>query len=205
MGSARKNTSKRNEKVIGICASQGDSCAHCRKSILVDFLRHGFDGSGADNFFDAGKHPPPSPPNTHGFPLWAIYAHSWHGDLWRLIDFVIPPDCCCGTILRKSTEAAHQPRPLGWWSSNPHKPRRISPHWYCLSCVSTTMAEQSMALRRVMHRWPADFPLELGLPHREEALLQPVKAGWVHRLRWGLPEVISVLLCESDWVSFRPS
>lgn len=27
----------------------------CRKSILVDFFRHGFDGSGADNFFDAGK------------------------------------------------------------------------------------------------------------------------------------------------------
>ena len=27
----------------------------CRKTILVDFLRHGFDGSGADNFFDAGS------------------------------------------------------------------------------------------------------------------------------------------------------
>lgn len=29
------------------------SCG-CRKTILLDFLRHGFDGSGADNFFDAG-------------------------------------------------------------------------------------------------------------------------------------------------------
>lgn len=27
----------------------------CRKSILVDFCRHAFDGSGADNFFDAGS------------------------------------------------------------------------------------------------------------------------------------------------------
>lgn len=26
-----------------------------RKTILVDFFRHGFDGSGADNFFDAGS------------------------------------------------------------------------------------------------------------------------------------------------------
>ena len=25
------------------------------KTVLADFFRHGFDGSGADNFFDAGK------------------------------------------------------------------------------------------------------------------------------------------------------
>eukprot|EP01116_Phalansterium_solitarium_P017910 TRINITY_DN4552_c0_g1_i1.p1 TRINITY_DN4552_c0_g1~~TRINITY_DN4552_c0_g1_i1.p1 ORF type:complete len:600 (-),score=224.27 TRINITY_DN4552_c0_g1_i1:264-2063(-) len=28
---------------------------HLRKEILADFFRHGFDGSGADNFFDAGS------------------------------------------------------------------------------------------------------------------------------------------------------
>ena len=27
----------------------------CRKTILADFFRHAFDGSGADNFFDAGS------------------------------------------------------------------------------------------------------------------------------------------------------
>ena len=27
----------------------------CRKAILLDFFRHAFDGSGADNFFDAGS------------------------------------------------------------------------------------------------------------------------------------------------------
>jgi hypothetical protein len=27
----------------------------CRKIILADFFRHAFDGSGADNFFDAGS------------------------------------------------------------------------------------------------------------------------------------------------------
>ena len=27
----------------------------CRRAILVDFFRHAFDGSGADNFFDAGS------------------------------------------------------------------------------------------------------------------------------------------------------
>ena len=27
----------------------------CRRAILADFFRHAFDGSGADNFFDAGS------------------------------------------------------------------------------------------------------------------------------------------------------
>lgn len=27
----------------------------CRKTILTDFFRHAFDGSGADSFFDAGS------------------------------------------------------------------------------------------------------------------------------------------------------
>jgi hypothetical protein len=27
----------------------------CRKAILCDFCKHAFDGSGADNFFDAGS------------------------------------------------------------------------------------------------------------------------------------------------------
>jgi len=32
-----------------------DSVDNCIKEILGDFFRHGFDGSGADNFFDAGS------------------------------------------------------------------------------------------------------------------------------------------------------
>jgi hypothetical protein len=28
----------------------------CHKAILLDFCRHAFDGSGADNFFDAGSY-----------------------------------------------------------------------------------------------------------------------------------------------------
>eukprot|EP00698_Gefionella_okellyi_P020002 TRINITY_DN6221_c0_g1_i1.p1 TRINITY_DN6221_c0_g1~~TRINITY_DN6221_c0_g1_i1.p1 ORF type:complete len:623 (+),score=139.53 TRINITY_DN6221_c0_g1_i1:75-1871(+) len=31
------------------------SADNCRKEILCDFFRHGFDGSGADNFYDAGS------------------------------------------------------------------------------------------------------------------------------------------------------
>ena len=31
------------------------SAEGCCKEILGDFFRHGFDGSGADNFFDAGS------------------------------------------------------------------------------------------------------------------------------------------------------
>lgn len=28
---------------------------HCRKDVLCDFFKSAFDGSGADNFFDAGS------------------------------------------------------------------------------------------------------------------------------------------------------
>jgi len=31
------------------------SIDNCVREILCDFFRHGFDGSGADNFFDAGS------------------------------------------------------------------------------------------------------------------------------------------------------
>ena len=31
------------------------SAEGCAREILCDFFRHGFDGSGADNFFDAGS------------------------------------------------------------------------------------------------------------------------------------------------------
>jgi hypothetical protein len=31
------------------------SIERCRRCILADFFRHAFDGSGADNFFDAGS------------------------------------------------------------------------------------------------------------------------------------------------------
>mmetsp|Transcript_12396 Transcript_12396/g.46257 ORF Transcript_12396/g.46257 Transcript_12396/m.46257 type:complete len:642 (-) Transcript_12396:152-2077(-) len=37
-----------------VCSTFG-SVENCRKTILVDFFRHAFDGSGADNFFDAGS------------------------------------------------------------------------------------------------------------------------------------------------------
>jgi len=30
-------------------------CDKLRMTVLCDFFRHGFDGSGADNFFDAGS------------------------------------------------------------------------------------------------------------------------------------------------------
>ena len=31
------------------------SVTDVRKAVLVDFFRHAFDGSGSDNFFDAGS------------------------------------------------------------------------------------------------------------------------------------------------------
>src|SRR4029077_10653589 len=31
------------------------STENCIREVLCDFFRHGFDGSGADNFFDAGS------------------------------------------------------------------------------------------------------------------------------------------------------
>ena len=31
------------------------SLEDCKKAILADFFKHGFDGSGADNFYDAGS------------------------------------------------------------------------------------------------------------------------------------------------------
>ena len=42
----------------GICAyinTQFGSADRLKKTILTDFFRHAFDGSGADNFFDAGS------------------------------------------------------------------------------------------------------------------------------------------------------
>jgi hypothetical protein len=42
----------------GICAyinAQFGSADRLKKTILTDFFRHAFDGSGADNFFDAGS------------------------------------------------------------------------------------------------------------------------------------------------------
>jgi len=43
------------------------------KEVLGDFFRHAFDGSGADNFFDAGSCIDGEP--DVGFGLWAILTN----------------------------------------------------------------------------------------------------------------------------------
>ena len=42
-------------KIKSYVTSAFGSPERCTKLILVDFFRHAFDGSGADNFFDAGS------------------------------------------------------------------------------------------------------------------------------------------------------
>ena len=42
-------------KINAYVTSVFGSMDMCLKTILVDFCRHAFDGSGADNFFDAGS------------------------------------------------------------------------------------------------------------------------------------------------------
>ena len=41
--------------VAGYIEKAFGSVENCCKTILCDFFRHAFDGSGADNFFDAGS------------------------------------------------------------------------------------------------------------------------------------------------------
>mmetsp|Transcript_13370 Transcript_13370/g.43163 ORF Transcript_13370/g.43163 Transcript_13370/m.43163 type:complete len:183 (-) Transcript_13370:223-771(-) len=41
--------------VRGYIVSAFGSAEACRLAVLADFFKHGFDGSGADNFFDAGS------------------------------------------------------------------------------------------------------------------------------------------------------
>lgn len=45
----------RDAKVAAYVESAFGSADECRKLICLDFFRHAFDGSGADNFFDAGS------------------------------------------------------------------------------------------------------------------------------------------------------
>lgn len=42
-------------KVADYISTTFSSPENCRKVICLDFFRHAFDGSGADNFFDAGS------------------------------------------------------------------------------------------------------------------------------------------------------
>ena len=46
---------KNNPPIHGLIEEQFGSVDGLIKEILVDFFRHGFDGSGADNFYDAGS------------------------------------------------------------------------------------------------------------------------------------------------------
>lgn len=43
-----------NPKIVPVVEQYG-GVDKLRKTILADFFRHAFDGSGADNFFDAGS------------------------------------------------------------------------------------------------------------------------------------------------------
>eukprot|EP00892_Ulva_mutabilis_P012001 jgi/Ulvmu1/9173/UM005_0272.1 len=45
----------RDAKVAAYIDEAFDSVEDCRRLICLDFFRHAFDGSGADNFFDAGS------------------------------------------------------------------------------------------------------------------------------------------------------
>ena len=45
----------RDSDVKALLESAYGGVAACRHDILLDFFRHGFDGSGADNGFDAGS------------------------------------------------------------------------------------------------------------------------------------------------------
>ncbi len=45
----------RDPNIAAYITSTFGGMEQCRKTILVDFCRHAFDGSGADNFFDAGS------------------------------------------------------------------------------------------------------------------------------------------------------
>jgi hypothetical protein len=45
----------RDAKIAAYIESAYGGVEECRKAICTDFFRHAFDGSGADNFFDAGS------------------------------------------------------------------------------------------------------------------------------------------------------
>jgi len=45
----------RNAGIFNYIKDNFNSVDNLRKTILVDFFRHAFDGSGADNYFDAGS------------------------------------------------------------------------------------------------------------------------------------------------------